>query len=170
MKINWIVPGVEIREGLEEGTMELEYYPGIRMDKIFRDVEPITNTDAEEREWLMNESNVIVDEIKKDLYTRKALFYNLHESELRINCINLFHFVVRSNDLRSLPNKNLNLYVYVRSMNVLNIGYDLVTIDKIYRHVRKKLNSVSAIDRYIDVGKVVIRIASLHDYKDEADN
>ena len=155
MNIKWIEPGKEIFPGVEEGVMELEYFPGIPMDVLFSSALPQSPTDEEERKWLIDESNIAVQEILLDELTRKALFYNLHESELRVNCINLFDFKLRDN--------RLNLYVFARSINMKNLGYDLVTIDKVYNHVITKLNENMNVK--VDIGKITFRMNSLHYYK-----
>src|SRR3990167_2890753 len=117
MKITWIKPGIEISPGLEEGQMELEYFPGIPMTVIFSHPEPGLVTDMEERQWLLIESDKIIREIEANLLTRRALFYNEYPSkELKFNCSSLYHFMVRNN--------KLELFVYIRSMNLKNLGFD----------------------------------------------
>ena len=150
MNINWIQPGVEIKPGLEEGILELSYLPSIPMEVLFNSVLPQSKTDENERKWLIDESYSAINEIIKDPLTRKALFYNLHKSDLRVNCINLFHFTIREN--------KLHLYVFARSMNLKNMGYDLCTIDQVYRNAFEKLEKLYK----VEIGKITIRINSLH--------
>ena len=157
MELRWIKNGKEIFPGIEEGVLEIDFYPGIPMEVLFGSASPQSSTDEDERKWPINESNVAIKEILEDELTRKALFYNLHKSDLRVNCINLFHFTVRED--------KLNLYVFARSMNMKNMGYDLVTIDKIYNNVLAGINKEMPVK--VDIGKVTVRINSLHYYKDE---
>ncbi|MHB8483654.1 MAG: hypothetical protein ACYDBV_13150 [Nitrospiria bacterium] len=154
MKLNWIKQGVPLGNGFEEGILEIEWLPGIPMSVLFQNPPP-SETDVEERQWLINESDVVIAELLDDPLTRKALFYNLHKSELRVNCMNLFHFTYREGQL--------NLYVYARSINLKNLGSELVTVDEIYRNVFEKY---SKLNKDVSIGRIVLHIQSLH-YKPE---
>ena len=153
MKLNFLKPGVELKAGLEEGQMEIEYIPGIPMDVLFGSVPTPSLTDTEERNWLLKECEVAIHELEKEELSRKALFYNTHESDLRVNCINLFHFTIREG--------KLDLYVYARSTNLRNLGYDLCTIDLVYRKVFDRLK----VTQMCELGKITVHLHSLHYYK-----
>jgi len=148
MELRWIQPGKLISEGVEEGILEIDYLPGIPMEVLFGDPQPQDPKDAEERDWLLLESEKAIHEIYKDFNTRKALFYDNYPGALKTNCFSLFHFTVRDG--------RLNLFVYVRSMSMKNMGYDLITIDKIYAKVLKKINLK------VEIGKITIHIHCLH--------
>jgi len=153
MEIKWLKPGYDIEPGLEEGSAEITFYPGIPMDIIFSNQLPQHPQDAEERDWLINASSEIVKEFEENILTRRGLFYNLYPSSLKINCFSIFHFMVRKN--------KLELFVYSRSMNMKNMGYDLNTVDKVYNNVLEKLKQI----KDVDLGLITFRIASLHFYK-----
>src|SRR3990167_3764375 len=50
-----------------------------------------TEIDKEERKWLLKEIDFAIDKINKDEYTRQAIIYNLHDSGLEHNCLNVLH-------------------------------------------------------------------------------
>ena len=161
MKINWIQPGAEVKEGYEDGVMELEYFPGIPMSIIFGDPKPQNEKDAEEREWLIKESDKASIAILEDKFTRRALFYDDYPGILKLNCYGLFHFKVNDKS-------QLELYVYMRSTNIKNLGYDLITIDKVYERVYEALDIRSkelSTSFYVSKGQIKIHFASLHYYK-----
>ncbi len=159
MKINWIQQGIEVTPGYEDAVMELEYFPGIPMSVIFGNPLPQTPQDAEERRWLLKESEKAITEINKGQWTRRAMFFDNYEGCLKINCYGLFHFKLD-------PDERLNLFVYMRSTNLKNLGYDLITIDKIYDKVWKETKT-GKYSLKAGKGKVTIHFASLHYYKDE---
>jgi len=115
-------------------------------------VAPVSRIDGGERTWLYKEANNAIDKIKKDKYTRKAIFYNLHKSELEHNCLSLFHLYFRDNVL--------NMNVYVRSMNFdVNFNQDMYTFEIILNKASKKLR--------MKKGLVNIHIMSLHIFNHE---
>ncbi len=109
--------------------------------------------DEEERNWLLNVGlNRAIDLITEDRDTRKAVFYNLYESGLEYNCLNVFHLYYR--------NGELDLNVYVRSMNYdTNFAYDSFTFQMILQKASEKLN--------LKMGKVLLHIMSLHKFLNE---
>jgi len=112
-------------------------------------VSPVSRTDGGERTWLYKEVNNAIDKIKKDRYTRKAIFYNLHQSDLEHNCLNLFHFYFRDD--------KLNMNVYVRSMNFeVNFKQDMYTFDIMINKASRKLK--------MKRGLVNVHIMSLHKF------
>lgn len=159
MNINWIKESKMIKPGLEEGSLEINWRPGSTTKSFFGDVKPQNDLDLEEREWLIKESDIVIKEIDKDVLTRKALFYNLHPADLRVNCINIFHFMIRNKE-----EAELNLFVYARSINIKNFSYDVLTINEVYMNVFKKLIKKN-VPNNLKVGEITFRIASLHEYK-----
>jgi hypothetical protein len=167
MNINWIRKGEEISPGVEEGAIEIDYYPKISAEVLFGDVKPPTKTDAEEREWLINETQTLLPRFRENPLTREGVFYNTHPSELPVNCVNLFHF-----QIRKIPDGgtySLNLSVYARSMHFANLAYDIVTIERVYKQMFKLLMRESIVingrAEDLHVGKISIKIASLHYYE-----
>jgi hypothetical protein len=157
MELRWIQPGRIVSEGVEEGILEIDYLPGIPMEVLFGNPQPQDSKDAEEREWLLLESDKAAEEIIRDPLTRRALFYDNYPGALKTNCFSLFHFTVRKG--------RLNLFVYVRSMNMKNMGYDLITIDKTYNRVKENLIFVNPVDlqrEEVEIGKITIHIHCLH--------
>ncbi len=109
-----------------------------------------TETDKEERKWILEEINTTINKIKKDRYTRKAILYNLHESNLTHNCLSLFHLYYREH--------KLHLNVYVRSMNYNeNFEHDMYTFDLILNKACKKLE--------LEKGQIIVFIMSLHKFR-----
>jgi len=109
-----------------------------------------TKTDEEERDWLYKEIDYAILKLEKDRNTRQAIVYNLHDSGLDHNCLNLFHFYFREDCL--------HLNVYVRSMNYdANFENDLYTINIL---LNKACNELMC-----DKGQMVVFIMSLHRFK-----
>jgi len=107
----------------------------------------VSKMDKGERSWLYKEVGNAIKKIKNDRYTRKAIFYNLHKSELEHNCLSLFHLYFRKDEL--------NMNVYVRSMNFdVNFDQDMYTFDIILNKACKKLN--------MKKGLITVFIMSLH--------
>ncbi|MFA5174618.1 MAG: hypothetical protein WC438_05550 [Candidatus Pacearchaeota archaeon] len=134
-------------------TLELvNVYFSFDEDYIKTFVAPVSKIDKGERTWLYKEVNNAISILKKDKNTRKAIFYNLHKSDLEHNCLSLFHLYFR-NDL-------LNMNVYVRSMNFdVNFEQDMYTFDIILNKASKKLK--------LKRGLINVYIMSLHKYKHE---
>jgi len=109
-----------------------------------------SKTDEDERKWILEEINTTINKIKKDRYTRKAILYNLHKSDLAHNCLSLFHLYYREH--------KLHLNVYVRSMNFAeNFEHDMYTFDLILNKACKKLE--------LETGQIVVFIMSLHKFR-----
>ena len=106
-----------------------------------------TEMDTEERNWLMDNTDIATKELYINLYTRRAIMYNLHKSGLGHNCLNTFHFYYRED--------KLHLNVYVRSMNFdANFENDLYTFNILLEKACNKLSLVK--------GQIVVFIMSLH--------
>jgi len=110
----------------------------------------VTNTDKEEQNWLIKEIDFAINKLKKDKYTRQAIIYNLHESGLDHNCLNIFHLYFRNNEL--------DMNVYVRSMNIdANFDNDMYTFNLILEKASKESS--------LPKGKINVQIMSLHTFK-----
>lgn len=108
-----------------------------------------TKTDSEERDWLYENIDPAIEKIGRDKNTRQAIIYNLHDSGLEHNCLNLLHLYYRKN--------KLNMNIYVRSMNYdANFKQDLYTFNMI---LNKACNELM-----LDKGQIVVFIMSLHKF------
>lgn len=142
--------GVEVADTIELNNVVLTY-----KEYIFNgesDINMLSAADSAERDWLYEEINFAIDKIREDKYTRQAIIYNLHESGLDHNCLNMFHFYFRRNVL--------NLNIYVRSMNFDdNFENDLYTFNLL---LNKACNELM-----LDKGQISVWIMSLHRFKKE---
>lgn len=106
--------------------------------------------DKEERKWLLKNIEPAIKKISEDRYTRQAIIYNMHNSGLDHNCLNLFHLYYSGNWL--------NMNVYVRSMNFdANFENDLYTFQLL---LDKACHSLM-----LDKGNILVFIMSLHRLK-----
>lgn len=136
--------GKDVRNTIELNNVILTYQEFQISDNI------LTEADKKERDWLYKEIDSVIEKIRKDRYTRQAIFYNLYESGLEHNCLSLFHLYFREN--------RLNLNVYVRSMNYDgNFGNDLNTFTML---LNKACNELM-----LDKGQITVFIMSLHRFK-----
>ena len=107
----------------------------------------MSEEDKKERNWLLDNIDVATREIYNNLFTRRAIMYNLYESGLEHNCLNSLHLYFREDEL--------NLNVYVRSMNFdNNFKDDLYTFNMFLNKACAKLG--------LDKGQIVVFIMSLH--------
>ena len=137
--------GKEVGDTIELNNVVLTY------DNIKKPEKELpTEMDAEERNWLMDNIDIATKELYKDLYTRRAIIYNLHKSGLDHNCLNVFHFYYREG--------KLYLNVYVRSMNFdVNFENDLYTFNILLEKACNKLS--------FEKGQIIVFIMSLHRFK-----
>jgi len=135
--------GEKVNDTLELRNVYISYTTGVSR-------KPIDNPkDREERDWIVKESEKAIAKIKKDVHTRKAVFYNLYKSGLEHNCLNVLHLYVRK--------KRVYLNVYVRSMNFdTNFGFDTMTFVRVLNKAVAKLK--------IRKGRVNLHIMSLHKF------
>ncbi len=109
-----------------------------------------TKMDYEERDWLYENINSAIEKIRRERNTRQAIIYNLHDSGLEHNCLNLLHLYYRKD--------KLHMNVYVRSMNYdANFKQDLYTFNII---LNKACNELM-----LDKGQITVFIMSLHEFK-----
>lgn len=112
--------------------------------------EQVSQTDEEERAWISKKIEFAIEKIKNNPYTRQAVIYNLHNSGLDHNCLNIFHLYYRE--------KKLSMNVYARSMNFKdNFEHDLYT----FMLVLKKACDILEYEK----GQVNVHIMSLHAFK-----
>lgn len=134
--------GQKVADTIELNNVILSYKEVLWPSKSFS-----SKTDEEERDWLYKAIDSAIRKLEKDRLTRQAIIYNLHDSGLDHNCLNLFHFYYREN--------RLNLNVYVRSMNFdVNFENDLYTFNML---LNKACNELMC-----DKGQIVVFIMSLH--------
>ena len=167
MKLNWLRPGTLLRPGLEEASLTIEWTPLIPVSALFGDPQPHEGDGGEaERMWLLEHVDELVTKsIEEDRYTRQAIMLNCYPGKFPKNCLSLFHFTVRP----FAGVDTLNLFTHIRSVAVPHLGYDLITIDKVYQRVYESFKH-HVDERYrerevIQVGVIQTHIESLHYYQ-----
>lgn len=111
-------------------------------------IEEPSGDDFNERRYWWLKVNDVVKILKKDLFSRRAIFTNVYKKRImNCKCISTVHFYYRENQL--------NLNVYMRSCNYdKHFIFDMNTFLAMRRDVTKKLS--------IEKGNINIIIFSLH--------
>lgn len=129
-----------------EEYLNLDYEIDYNLKKLDEQIPYPHIEDEEERNYLLERCDDVIEILKKDKYSRQAVFTNLYENGMG-KCIVLVHFFYRAD--------KLFLNTYFRSQNMENnLEYDKQTHILMMNKVCKSLNFLP--------GKIFVFCANFH--------
>jgi thymidylate synthase len=118
------------------------------INKFFDEADKKEYQEMEELFW------VCIEELRKNLFSRKAAIAHPFPEMIKLRCPSLYHLIFRDG--------MLNLNVYMRSVDVKKrFKNDLLFFNSLLTRAAKELK--------VKQGRIVVFLASAHIYKEDAD-